>query len=239
MVSRHAIEQQLHRIGFNPFTWGRSEVSELCNIMMDDEVIIECVNGEYNNGFALFVATNHRVLLVDKKPFLYLTVEDVRFEQISDFNFRNRFLSAAVTIATSNKTLQFISYNKKRLRRFITCVQRRVVELRERRQVEQYVMERQFEQPPASRALPPVQAVATESSSRLVQEEAVIEHEQAAPMPLLQNHPHLQGIVKYTRGKLPKLHLHQESPPKDEVRQGDVYQQGYSPGSVPDYRAPA
>ncbi len=131
MVDRTIIERQMHQIGFNPFAWGRTEVKELCNILMQGEEIVECVNGEYVNGFALLVATNHRMLLVDKKPFLYLTVEDVRFEQISDFNYRNKFLTSAITVSTANKTLYFTSYNKKRLRKLIACVQRQVIELRE------------------------------------------------------------------------------------------------------------
>jgi hypothetical protein len=234
MVSRQTIEQQLHHIGFNPFTWGRSEVRELCNIMMDDEEIVECVNGEYNNGFALMAATNHRVLLVDKKPFLYLTVEDVRFEQISDFNFRNRFLTATVTISTSNKTLYFMSYNKKRLRRLITCVQRRVVDLRERQRSGYRSDWQPAPQLPLAPA-PPQLAQPTTIAAVATQDSPTGDD----PPVLLHNHPHLTRIATYTRSKIPSLHHHQKPAQDTTVHSGDVYQQGYAPGSVPDYQAPA
>lgn len=244
MVSKQVIDQQLYRIGFNPLSWGRTEVRELCNVMMDDEEIIECVNGEYSNGFALLVATNHRVLLVDKKPFLYLTIEDLRFEQISDFNFRNRFLTANLTICTSNKTLQFTSYNKKRLRHLVSCVQQSVVALRQRRDYEQRfgaaVATRLYERQPAPEQAPEPAALAAAPQARPAEERpaASVEPERQVAQP--PQHPHLSKIATYTRSKLPSLHLKPvAAAEKSTAQSGDVYQRGYMPGSVPDYQAPA
>ena len=119
MISKQAVEDQLKRIGANFRFWGRSEINELGRILMPDEIIAECVNGEYGNGFAMLVATNHRLLLVDKKPFLYLTVEDYRYEMITEFNFHNRLLNARIQVFTANKTMEFTSWNQARLRRLL------------------------------------------------------------------------------------------------------------------------
>jgi hypothetical protein len=137
MISKQAVEEQLRRIGCDFRFWGRSEVNELDRILMEDEIIAECVNGEYVNGFAMLLVTNHRLLLVDKKPFLYLTVEDLRYEMITEFNFNHRLLNASINIHTANKTLSFKSWNKNRLRRLLEYIQTRVLEMRQQQHLAQ------------------------------------------------------------------------------------------------------
>ncbi len=137
MISKQAVEEQLKRIGCNFKFWGRAEVNELGRILFEDEIIAECTNGEYANGFALLVATNHRILLVDKKPMLYLTVEDVRFEMITEFNYSHRMLNATIRLYTANKTLVFTSWNHRRLRRLLEYSQQRVLEMRQQQHMAQ------------------------------------------------------------------------------------------------------
>lgn len=137
MISKKAVEEQLKHIGFGFRFWGRAEVNELNKILLDDEIIAECVNGEYSNGFALLVATNHRVLLVDKKPMLYLTVEDLRYDMITEFNYSHRMLNASINIYTTNKTLTFVSWNQGRLRRLLEYTQQRVLEMRQQNHMAQ------------------------------------------------------------------------------------------------------
>jgi hypothetical protein len=105
--------------------------------MMDDEIIAECVNGQYANGFAMLVATNHRVLLVDKKPLLYLTVEDLRFEMITEFNYNHRLMDATIRLFTANKTMVFTSWNQHRLRKLLEYVQAHVLEMRQQNHMAQ------------------------------------------------------------------------------------------------------
>jgi hypothetical protein len=137
MISKQAVEEQLKRIGCNFRFWGRAEVNELDRILMEDEVIAECVNGEYGNGFALLLATNHRLLLVDKKPLLYLTVEDLRYEMITEFNLHHRLWNATISIHTANKTLTFASWNQRRLRQLLEFIQGRVLEMRQQQYMAQ------------------------------------------------------------------------------------------------------
>lgn len=123
MVTRESVEKQLKEIGFNYHGWGRSEVSELPNIILPDEKIYECANGVYEGGFALLIATDVRVILVDKKPLRYLTVEDLRFDMISEIDYSHRLLAAQISISTGSKNLQFLSTNQPRLRKLIGHVQ--------------------------------------------------------------------------------------------------------------------
>ena len=123
MVSMKSVEEQLKHIKFNHLAWGRAEVRELPKILMEGEEIFECVNGIYEGGFALLVATNLRVLLVDKKPLNFLTVENLRFDMISEIDYSHRLFGARISISAGSKNLKFNSYNQPRLRKLITHVQ--------------------------------------------------------------------------------------------------------------------
>ena len=130
MISYKRLEEQLKRINFHYKGWGRSEVNELCNIIMPDEEIEECVNGYYEAGFALLVGTKERVLLVDKKPLGYLTVEDLRFDMINELDLHHRLLGAQIKISAGAKTLHFTSMNQVRLRRLLNFVQARMMQIK-------------------------------------------------------------------------------------------------------------
>jgi len=123
MVSKTSVEEQLKRLGFNYHGWGRTEVHELQNIILPDEEIFECVNGIYEGGFAMLLATDVRVLLVDKKPLNYLTVEDLRFDMINEIDYNHRLIGAYIKISAGNKNLKFTSLNQPRLRKLIGHVQ--------------------------------------------------------------------------------------------------------------------
>ena len=130
MISRDALLKQLERLKFNPNGWGRSEVNELVHILLPDEEIEQLVNGYYEAGFALLVATKHRLLLVDKKPLNYLTVEDMRFDMISEFDYSHRLVGAHLTISSGSKQLKFTSLNQQRLRELLAYVQKRMTDIK-------------------------------------------------------------------------------------------------------------
>jgi hypothetical protein len=130
VISHKKLEEQMKRINFHHNGWGRSEISELCNVIMPDEEIEECVNGWYEAGFALLVATKDRVLLVDKKPLGYLTVEDMRFDMINELDLHHRLLGAQIRISAGAKTLLFTSLNQARLRRLLNFVQARMIQIK-------------------------------------------------------------------------------------------------------------
>lgn len=137
MVSTRSIEEQLKRIGFNHHGWGRTEVRELQNIIMPDEEIAECVNGLYEGGFALLLATDLRVLLVDKKPLNYLTVEDLRFDMINEIDYSHRLIGAHIRISAGETNLQFNSINQARLRKLIGHVQHAMAEAKKKQSYHQ------------------------------------------------------------------------------------------------------
>lgn len=130
MVSAKSVEEQLKKIKFSAKSWGKAEISELPDILLDDEKISECVNGTYEGGFALLVATNIRLLLIDKKPLKFLTVEDLRFDMINQIDYSHRLMGARINVSAGNKNLKFTSFNQQRLRKLINHIQHRMAEIK-------------------------------------------------------------------------------------------------------------
>lgn len=149
MVTLAQVEEQLKKIGCNFRFWGRPEIRELATILLQDEIIEGCVNGRYENGFALLTITNHRLLLIDRKP-MFLTLEDIRFDMITEMDYNARLLDSTVHIITPNRKLTFNSWSQHRLRGILNLMQQRVMEIR------QHYMMQQFQpQQPMQQALNP------------------------------------------------------------------------------------
>lgn len=123
MVSTKSVEEQLEKIHFNKSLWNYAERQELPNILLPEEEIYECVNGTYEGGVALLVGTNVRLLLIDKKPFKFLTVEDLRFDMINQIDYSHRLIGARISISAGSKNLNFQSFNQQRLRKLIGHIQ--------------------------------------------------------------------------------------------------------------------
>jgi hypothetical protein len=146
MISYKKVEEQFRALQMNPDGWGHTEVKELCNILAPDEVVESAVNGYYEAGFALLVATKNRVLIVDKKPLNYLTVEDMRFDMINEFDYQHRLIGAQIKISAGAKVLHFTSLNQVRLRRVMSYVQHRMTEIKEQQVTQQETQQRHLEQ---------------------------------------------------------------------------------------------
>jgi hypothetical protein len=97
----------------------------------DHEKIVALVPGRYFGGSALLVATDHRVLLIDKRTF-YLTLEDIRYDMISEIDFSARMLDATLHIFTVNKQHRFTTSRYRRhLRTLTVFVQQQIMLLRQ------------------------------------------------------------------------------------------------------------
>lgn len=130
MVDMTYVESQLRKIGFGTGYINRAEIKELENILLVEEEIYECVNGYYEGGVALLVATDVRVLLIDKKPMGFLNVDDVRFDMISDIDYSHRFIGSKLTLNSGMSSLCFNSYNQERLRKLVGHIQHRMSEIK-------------------------------------------------------------------------------------------------------------
>jgi hypothetical protein len=77
------------------------------------------------------------MLLVDRKP-LYMTLEDIRFDMISEIDYNSSLLDSTIKILTPSRNLIFTSWSQHRLRNILTYTQQRVMELRQQYMVRQF-----------------------------------------------------------------------------------------------------
>jgi Bacterial PH domain len=153
MVTLNQVEEQLKKIGCNFRFWGRPEIRELRNILVPGETIAQAVNGRYEGGFALLVVTDHRLLLIDKKP-MFLTLEDIRFDMISEIDYSSQLLEGTIRIMTPNRRLSFTGWNQARLRILLNYLQERITHIRHHYLQQQFQPQNQYQ--PAQQFTAPV-----------------------------------------------------------------------------------
>lgn len=125
MTTQKTIDSQLKITGLRFRLFGRSEIRELKNVIQPNENIIQCAYGYYQGGSGLLVATNKRVILIDKRPF-FLNFESIAFENIKSIDFGARFLQGSVYVHAGLKKLIFRSVSDARLREICKYVQAKV-----------------------------------------------------------------------------------------------------------------
>ena len=130
MITQRVLDEHLNAIGCNYHWWGRAEIRELAKVLLPEETVAQCVNGHYEGGFAMLCVTDHRILLIDRKP-MFLTLEDIRFDMISEIDYSARLLDGTLRIITPTHKLTFTAWNQTRLRRLLDYTQQRVMEIRQ------------------------------------------------------------------------------------------------------------
>lgn len=130
MVALHRVDMMLARAGLLNKYWGRSAAKELCAVLWDDEQIVSAVMGRYEAGWALLIATEHRLLLIDKKLW-YLTIEDIRYDMLAEVDYSSGVIDAIIKFNTFNKSLAFRSMRQNRLRAMSYYVQHQVRKVRQ------------------------------------------------------------------------------------------------------------
>ncbi len=159
MVHPDEIKKQLAGIGANSLMWGRAELRELPKILFEGERLNHVLNGRYEGGFAVLCATNYRVILIDKKPF-YLTLEDTRYDMISDVQFNHRLIDASIWIGTVHKKMTFMAYNHAKLRNMTHFIQEQVMATRQQQtqpEIQPEAIQAPLPPQPLTGNLPPAQ----------------------------------------------------------------------------------
>lgn len=160
MVEPKIVRAQLKRIGADFSVWGHAEAKELPDILIEGETIQHALNGRYEGGFAMLCATDHRVLLIDKKP-LFLALDDIRYEMVTEINYTARLMESMLHVCTLNKTFRFKSLHQGQLRKMAAYIQQYISELRRQQYSNNASAIDQNTAPAGAFAAMPQQALAT------------------------------------------------------------------------------
>ena len=109
MPTQEEIAEQITKAGAGTFLH-RKEVKELPHILWEDEHLEKIVEGWYNNGTGILVASNKRLIFIDKGLIYGLRVEDFPYDKITSIQYKTGLLLGEITIFASgnNATIQSI-----------------------------------------------------------------------------------------------------------------------------------
>lgn len=110
---------------------GRKEIKELPSILWEDENIERLVQGVYNSGLGILVATNKRLIFIDKGLVYGLKVEDFPYDKITSIQYKTGLLMGEITIFASGNKADISQIEKKRTRNFAEYVRARITASKE------------------------------------------------------------------------------------------------------------
>jgi hypothetical protein len=126
MPTLEEVHQQIAAIeGGNRFI-PRKEVRELPNVLAPSECVEQLTPGFYNGGIGLLVATNRRLIFLDKGMLYGLRVEDFHYDRISSIQYRTGLLLGEITIFASGNRAEISQVEKSMVRQFGDYVRARI-----------------------------------------------------------------------------------------------------------------
>ncbi len=104
------VQAELKAVGVGLIGLRTPEAKELTKILHTDEHIGGVVYGRYANSLAWLVATDKRVIFLDKKP-LFMTTDELTYDVVSGVKSSHAGLFTAVTLHTrvNDYTFRFVS----------------------------------------------------------------------------------------------------------------------------------
>ena len=122
MPTLDEIKKQISSISETSKLIGRKEIKELPDILCEDEVVENLIQGFYNNGNGILVATNKRLIFIDKGLLYGLKVEDFPLDKISTIQYSTGMLMGKLTIKALKFNIITYSYDNQRLSLAITLI---------------------------------------------------------------------------------------------------------------------
>ncbi|MEI7838191.1 MAG: PH domain-containing protein [bacterium] len=103
------IKQELRDVGIVSKTLISLESKNLVDIIYDDEHIGGAVHGTYTQGIAWLIATNKRIIFMDKKPF-FKSVDEISYDVVSGTKTTQTAFSGTITLHTrmGDYTISFV-----------------------------------------------------------------------------------------------------------------------------------
>lgn len=124
---RARIVSELRRVGISQYGLMKAESHYLPRIIHPNEHIGGVVYGYCQDSFAMLVATDRRILFVDKKPF-FIHEDEVTYDVVSGVEFGHVGLGATVTLHTRIKDYTIRTFNQHAALRFVEFIEERCLE---------------------------------------------------------------------------------------------------------------
>ena len=126
MGKAEAIQDAIKRLNGAEQWLGRREVAELPSILWEDELPERIIQGFYDKGNGILVATNKRLVFIDKGLLWGLRVEDFPYDKISSIEYTTGLVFGELTIYTSGNRSKIEQVLKAQVREFAEYVRARI-----------------------------------------------------------------------------------------------------------------
>jgi hypothetical protein len=111
------MKKEIRKLGADRFDLMLPETHALLGIIHDDEVIVGIVygvyqqnNAEHASGRGVLVATDRRVLLIDKKP-IFLKCDELSYNVVSGISYSKAGVAGTITIHSRTGDISIRTYN--------------------------------------------------------------------------------------------------------------------------------
>lgn len=108
------IKEELDKLDINPTIFARKEIRALPDILSVDERIVYLVEGrnKTTQHHIILVATDRRLMFVDKEFMYGLTVEDYSYSKISSIQYETAMMLASIDIQVSDDLVEIDGVGK-------------------------------------------------------------------------------------------------------------------------------
>lgn len=131
MPTLEEVQDQISHLSTAGKLLGHKEIKELPNILWEDEKIEKIVQGLYEKKNGILVATNKRLIFIDKGLIYGLTVEDFPYDKISSIQYKTGLIFGELTIFASGNKADIQQVEKKQVKDFCDYVRARITEAKE------------------------------------------------------------------------------------------------------------
>lgn len=121
------IKQQLKSLGVSRSALSTSESRHLPKVIHANENITGVVYGMSKDGFVMMIATDKRILYIDKKPF-FVNEDEVTFDVVSGITHGHAGIGSTVTLHTRIRDYQIKTLNERCAHGFVEAVEASCVE---------------------------------------------------------------------------------------------------------------
>ncbi len=121
------ILEDLKRLGATKFELMTSETNYLPKIIHHKEQLGGVAYGHHELGYSMLVATNRRIIFLDKKPF-FANVDDVTYEVVSGVSLSHAGFGSTLVLHTRIKDYKLLTMNDKSSAIFVDYIEMRCLE---------------------------------------------------------------------------------------------------------------
>jgi hypothetical protein len=121
MKRLNSIQKELALAGVPKRVLKAAEVQALVNVMHSDEEIQGCIQGLYAEGLGLVVATNTRLLIINKS-FLWSRVEDESYAMINSILYKQGLILGKVLLSTRAREYTFTVLKSDPIQSFMSLI---------------------------------------------------------------------------------------------------------------------